>query len=88
MSRQPVQELIDGHAVIRNKFQITVPPNIAAALDVEVGDTLRFAARSDGTVTVQLLRLYLAPTPLEEAVRNVSPLRSVAAEVEPEPVQW
>lgn len=67
-------ELLEGHAVVRAKQQITIPPRIVEVLDVQPGDTLRFAARSDGTVTVQLLRLYLAPTPLEEAVSNVSSL--------------
>jgi bifunctional DNA-binding transcriptional regulator/antitoxin component of YhaV-PrlF toxin-antitoxin module len=85
MSPRPVQELLSGTAVVRPRFQITVPPDIVAALDVVPGDTLRFAARSDGYVTVELLRLHPVATPLSEAVASATPLRVVP---KPEPVQW
>lgn len=81
MSAQRVKELLEGHSVVRAKQQITLPPEIVSVLGIGPGDTLRFAARDDGTVTVQLLRLYLAPTPLEEALAApAAPARTSAVD--------
>src|SRR6185295_13221457 len=44
------EEILVGLAVVRARNQITIPPEIADVLDVQVGDTLRFAACADGAV--------------------------------------
>lgn len=89
-AQRGVTELLEGHAIIRRKYQITVPAGIVSVLDLEPGDTLRFAARSDGYVTVEVQRLRAVPTPLSEAVAVANPQPAPPLRVVPEPetVQW
>lgn len=55
MSKQP--KLVKS--IIRPRNQITLPPEIIAALGTEVGDAVQFTLGRDGIVRLHPLRLYL-----------------------------